>query len=168
MTPWPATRLRRASVTSFGYGGANAHCILDHANVSIPGYVADELPKWIQDHVDYRIPNGHVSTVTCGQLETNHAHGSLTKVPHLVLLPFSTHDPLSLEKSQSLISGCLEKHALADLAYTLSERRTTFSHRTFRIVDSEAPRKSFADPCLPPEKCDETQVARPAFVFTGL
>jgi acyl transferase domain-containing protein len=30
MTPWPKDRLKRASVNSFGYGGSNGHCILDH------------------------------------------------------------------------------------------------------------------------------------------
>lgn len=29
MTPWPTDGLRRASVNSFGYGGSNAHCVLD-------------------------------------------------------------------------------------------------------------------------------------------
>ena len=30
-TPWPSDGLRRASINSFGIGGANAHCILDDA-----------------------------------------------------------------------------------------------------------------------------------------
>ena len=31
VTAWPASGLRRASVNSFGYGGANAHVVLDDA-----------------------------------------------------------------------------------------------------------------------------------------
>ncbi|KAI1776279.1 hypothetical protein F4818DRAFT_375622 [Hypoxylon cercidicola] len=31
LLPWPTDGLRRASINSFGYGGTNAHCILDDA-----------------------------------------------------------------------------------------------------------------------------------------
>ncbi|KAI1269336.1 hypothetical protein F5Y18DRAFT_95887 [Xylariaceae sp. FL1019] len=31
LLPWPTNGLRRASINSFGYGGTNAHCILDDA-----------------------------------------------------------------------------------------------------------------------------------------
>ncbi|KAI4098898.1 MAG: hypothetical protein LQ339_006204 [Xanthoria mediterranea] len=37
--PWPKDKARRASVNSFGYGGANGHCIIDHVNNVLPGYV---------------------------------------------------------------------------------------------------------------------------------
>ncbi|KAF2853353.1 hypothetical protein T440DRAFT_505702 [Plenodomus tracheiphilus IPT5] len=39
LTPWPADQVRRASINSFGYGGANAHCIIDHVHTLFPGYV---------------------------------------------------------------------------------------------------------------------------------
>ncbi len=31
LTPWPTQGLRRASINSFGYGGSNAHLIIDDA-----------------------------------------------------------------------------------------------------------------------------------------
>ena len=39
MTSWPASKpIKRASVNSFGYGGANAHCILEGIESFVPGY----------------------------------------------------------------------------------------------------------------------------------
>ncbi|KAK7983632.1 hypothetical protein PG989_011034 [Apiospora arundinis] len=35
---WPEGKLRRASINSFGFGGANGHCVIDHVNVVLPGY----------------------------------------------------------------------------------------------------------------------------------
>jgi len=34
LTPWPRPGIRRASVNSFGYGGANGHCILESPTTS--------------------------------------------------------------------------------------------------------------------------------------
>lgn len=36
---WPEDKLRRASINSFGYGGANGHCIVDHVQILFPEYV---------------------------------------------------------------------------------------------------------------------------------
>lgn len=29
LTPWPSGKVKRASINSFGYGGANGHCVVD-------------------------------------------------------------------------------------------------------------------------------------------
>ncbi|KAI1419983.1 hypothetical protein F5Y12DRAFT_720070 [Xylaria sp. FL1777] len=36
--PWPNLPIRRASINSFGYGGSNAHAIVESAEVLLPGY----------------------------------------------------------------------------------------------------------------------------------
>lgn len=39
MMPWPASKpIKRASNNSFGYGGANAHCIVESIESIVPGY----------------------------------------------------------------------------------------------------------------------------------
>lgn len=45
LVPWPEGRLRRASVNSFGFGGANGHCIIDHVNNVLPGYEGPGVPR---------------------------------------------------------------------------------------------------------------------------
>ncbi|KAJ4413900.1 Type I Iterative PKS [Gnomoniopsis sp. IMI 355080] len=37
-TPWPDLPVRRASINSFGYGGSNAHAIIESIETLLPGY----------------------------------------------------------------------------------------------------------------------------------
>lgn len=37
--PWPENKLKRASVTSAGFGGTNGHCVIDHVHNYVPEYV---------------------------------------------------------------------------------------------------------------------------------
>ncbi|KAI1339726.1 hypothetical protein F5Y15DRAFT_423599 [Xylariaceae sp. FL0016] len=37
-TPWPDLPIRRASINSFGYGGSNAHAIVESTEALLPGY----------------------------------------------------------------------------------------------------------------------------------
>ncbi|KAF1952403.1 hypothetical protein CC80DRAFT_572627 [Byssothecium circinans] len=67
--PWPTADLRRASVSSFGYGGANAHCILEDAC----NYLKSRGLKGLHQSVDLSKPptNGPSNGLTNG-----HANGS--------------------------------------------------------------------------------------------
>ncbi|ETS86665.1 hypothetical protein PFICI_00493 [Pestalotiopsis fici W106-1] len=38
LTPWPEDKVLRASINSFGFGGANGHCIIDDVSVVYPSY----------------------------------------------------------------------------------------------------------------------------------
>lgn len=53
----------------------------------------------------------------------------------LVVLPFSAHNATSLNLNIKSLSPKVGKYSLADIAYTLSEKRSRFSHRTFRIAE---------------------------------
>ena len=53
-TPWPNKPVRRASINSFGYGGANAHCILDYPDATLLRYAASD-----QDAVKSLIPSSN-------------------------------------------------------------------------------------------------------------
>ena len=86
LVPWPANRLRRASINSFGFGGANGHCIVDHVNNVLPDYVK---PGIVSHHVDKsksdeqsahshiqdeRIPNGHIGNAKALNGSTTNGH----------------------------------------------------------------------------------------------
>lgn len=52
----------------------------------------------------------------------------------LVILPFSAHDEYSLKANISAIAEVADEYDIADLAYTLSARRSKFFQRAFAVA----------------------------------
>lgn len=71
--PWPKNKLKRASVTSAGFGGTNGHCIVDHVHNVLPTYLKPGvLGQRVQKFDD---TNGHKNAD--GTNGTNgHVHGN--------------------------------------------------------------------------------------------
>ncbi|KAI9752218.1 MAG: Type I Iterative PKS [Chaenotheca gracillima] len=203
--PWPTDKVRRASVTSAGFGGSIGHCIIDHVNVVYPDYVKPGVMNRDPRHRDLTngvVPNGNGvahTNGTNGSYNANgyhHANGAAhaptngqqngTKtmmhlpVPRtppttsradagtrdLVLLPFSAHHETSLKANINALSGVIDQHSLADVAYTLAARRSKLAYRTFRIADKDDIAKGLQDDVQkvtssPPE------APRLGFIFTG-
>ncbi|KAL3485020.1 hypothetical protein BJX62DRAFT_243351 [Aspergillus germanicus] len=211
VTAWPAGRCKRASINSFGYGGANGHCIIDHVNNVLPGYTkpglsllhrstplissantsdseAGEIESTLGGFVQVKsLPSKttvHANSIQAGQypypypylaLSTLNSRKAYATTPDRVLLPFSAQAELSLDLNIAALSSAVknqpQSHSLADLAYTLSEKRTLFTHRTYRIVDkSSFSSSSSLDDGLstlePLFSCTSTR-AKIGFVFTG-
>ncbi|KAF2120194.1 beta-ketoacyl synthase domain-containing protein [Lophiotrema nucula] len=112
LIPWPKNAPKRASVNSFGIGGSNAHVIVEEPNV--------------EDRVHH--VSSYVDDASEFSLEEDEA-------PRPYSLVLSANDAMSLEKNiKALCTHLMDprvKVNLADLAYTLSERRTTLFHRAF-------------------------------------
>lgn len=112
-TPWPNVPLRRASVNSFGYGGSNAHVIVEEAKIS-----------------------GHNISSYITELDDPFADVEILTRPYLLVL--SANDELSLDSHLTLldrhISNPNVRVSQRDLAYTLSERRTRHYYRGFIIA----------------------------------
>lgn len=182
-TSWPKGRLRRASINSFGYGGANGHCIIDHVHNVLPQYTkpgvlhSENLLRINLAHKqNHSVSVDKVNQISRGTLDTS------PEKPHrmtdtvvlrdvnaacrrLVILPFSAHSETSLQRNLNALERVIGEHSLADVSYTLSTNRTRFPHRTFRILDSK---NATIHTCL-----DEKVLvcgAEPlklAFIFTG-
>jgi len=184
-TPWPDGRVRRASVNSFGYGGANGHCIIDDVRNVLSDY-KKRTANTSNGHTNGAHAsnghNGHHQNGTNGNSashlveKADKVHYPFSYKPTLVkdinakprrrvLIPFSAHNEASLDLNITAISEAIERESLADVAYTLAAKRSRFMQRTFRIVDSESLANGFAVK----EKvlASGTQTARLGFVFTG-
>ncbi|KAK7912259.1 Fumagillin dodecapentaenoate synthase [Apiospora marii] len=143
--PWPSGMLRRASVNSFGYGGSNAHAIVEHPSILLPEYE----------------PKGATSQAT----QEDNILGDWDEDDSRKLLVFSANDEWSLRAQVKAIVRHLANPATtlqpADLAYTLDKHRTRHFHRGYAIFDGSTLREED----LVYEK--PRSISHIGFVFTG-
>ncbi|KAI0104289.1 hypothetical protein GGR51DRAFT_522250 [Nemania sp. FL0031] len=138
--PWPSDCLvRRASVSSFGYGGTNGHVIVE---------AVESLYPWYQ-HAHKRQESLHGTT-------SNNAF----------LLCFSAHDKSTLLRNVAAIGAVAHEYLLTDLAYTLNLRRTKFAHRTYVIAREGREIEAFASAASQAGSSIKKAVSI-GFLFTG-
>ncbi|KAJ8123604.1 hypothetical protein ONZ43_g489 [Nemania bipapillata] len=116
--PWPSDSLvRRASVSSFGYGGTNGHVIIESI---------DSLYPWYQHAKKRQEARRQVSS------------------SNAFLLCFSAHDKPTLLRNVAAVGAVAHDYFLADLAYTLNVRRSKFAHRTYVVAKEGRELEAFA------------------------
>ncbi|KAI3327074.1 reducing type I polyketide synthase [Xylariaceae sp. AK1471] len=122
---WPQLSKRRASINSFGFGGANAHAIIES-----PEYLLGEpLSSFKSSYVNSEnISDDFFSSDT---IATNGAQ------PNFKLVIVSANDETALKASIRRLSSHLlhpgVEVTLDDLGFTLSERRSRLYHRAYSI-----------------------------------
>lgn len=145
--PWPAPRslrignyVRRAGVNSFGYGGANAHAILENASAHIPSNYG----------------RASIAQEMLGSRKS-------------FLLPFSATSEESLTaRVEDMNSLDLDHVSILDLAYTLCLRRSHLRERGTMVVTREDLQNGLKAEDL--QKLAMPPIDSPsnyAFVFTG-
>lgn len=139
--PWPTSGLRRASVNSFGYGGANSHVVLDDA------YNYLRLRSLQGKHCTTPSPDQitpmHSPTPDLDAIEREllPKQGAVPK-----LLVWSTSDKGGISRvvqsyqdwydSEKLLPDSNQGCFLDNLAYTLDSHRSRHPWRSFAVLNS--------------------------------
>ncbi|KAI1618129.1 PKSN polyketide synthase for alternapyrone biosynthesis [Exophiala viscosa] len=152
---WPTSGLRRVSVNSFGYGGSNAHVIIDDAYHYLKSHhLIGNHSTVVNDDNDF----GSDSGVSMGGSDSNTPPPEEEDDDHVPiagnnrLLVFSSLDQAGLQRQAASYRSALSKTEknqklttleyldqqvyLDDLANTLASRRTKFDYRSFAVADS--------------------------------
>ncbi|KAI1811659.1 reducing type I polyketide synthase [Poronia punctata] len=125
---WPSSSKRRASINSFGFGGANAHVVIESPEYLLHGVA----PFYKSTYLDMdKIDDAFFEDVCSSD-------GPQSKeITKPLVLVVSANDEKALKASVHALSSHVinptVEVSLDDLAYTLSERRSRLHHRSYSI-----------------------------------
>ncbi|KAH8668269.1 hypothetical protein BGZ60DRAFT_487890 [Tricladium varicosporioides] len=178
LTPWPMEGLRRVSINCFGFGGTNAHIIMDDTL----HYLAERNLSGNHCTVDLsvsRTPSLVDSGVSVDSSPSPLSGSTSEAIPHKThkLFIFSSHEEsgihrLSLEYSQYLQSRVNSRivdqraeQLSRDLAHTLASRRSRLGWKSFFVSSFFQLPTEIAAALSKPIR--SSQIPRIAFVFSG-
>ena len=178
-TPWPKKGLRRASISSFGFGGSNAHAILDDAHHFL------QLRTLTGNHMTVREPPSLEllkSSAPLLSLGRPIHHEALSVVngdyrdtsPKLLIWSaadeggvarFAKSYDAHISQIASVTNAEAAKAYLGSLAYTLSARRTRLSWKSFAIASQLSDLQNLGTKLSKPVR--SRAVTELGYVFTG-
>ncbi|RYP06624.1 hypothetical protein DL765_009421 [Monosporascus sp. GIB2] len=151
---WPTGyNVRRASVNSFGYGGANAHVIIESSESYLPGYKSFKKRGTVSNTI-VRAPTVGRNSRTLNVHERTQ-----------FLLCFSAQGFPSLKANVERHKEVVSQYDLLDLAFTLGTRRSFFFNRGYAIASADTVADSLdADEMTFGKRGNGAKIA---FIFTG-
>lgn len=148
-TPFPAhIPVKRVSINSFGYGGTNAHIIVEDAESLL-------RERQTYKYIDSNEPRRLLAP----------RRAALRKRPFL--LPFSAHDKATLKRNIDAHGSVVDKYNLLDLSYTLANRRSKLQSKAFTVASHISVNDMFSNVASSFTFAEKKSVHKVGFVFTG-
>ncbi|KAJ5901470.1 hypothetical protein N7495_001998 [Penicillium taxi] len=167
--PWPTNGLRRASISSFGYGGSNTHIVLDDAFNFLRLHQLNGNHNTIPTVSSAR--NGQTTQNITVHPETN-IRKDVADIDAPKLLVWSAADEAGIPRIQNVWGSFLSTKPIhnttsfiQDLAHTLSTRRTHLPWKSFVIARPSDDLASLVKRFSP--ACHSLESPNIAMIFSG-
>ncbi|ROV93464.1 hypothetical protein VPNG_09630 [Cytospora leucostoma] len=151
-TPFPHhLPVRRVSINSFGYGGTNAHLVIEGAD-SLVRTPQGSRYTYVDSNAPRKLP----------------APRRAIERRRPFLLPFSAHDKATLKRNIDAHAAVVDRYSLHDLSYTLANRRSNLASRAFTVASHTTVGSVFGDAARTAFSfADKKKTPTVGFVFTG-
>lgn len=168
--PWPTKGRRRVSVNSFGFGGANAHVIMEDAY----HYLKENGLKGNHTTLVASEMVHKVEQAVANEQESVEENKCISKPLPQRLFVFSSRDEAGIKRiAQTLRAHCQSGNKshqtseyAANVAYTFANRRSLFDYRSFAVANTTTELAHSLGASLPKFR-RQSKKSGLAFVFTG-
>ncbi|KAI5784580.1 hypothetical protein EDC01DRAFT_201043 [Geopyxis carbonaria] len=146
LADWPSTSsqyIRRASINSFGYGGANGHIIMESVESMVPNLVVRYSLRCQKQFLNSEVHiNGNASLINGNEINGALPNGASAKTCKKRILPFSAHSIKVLKNTIEENIKILGDYEMKDIFHTLL-KKSQFDNRGFALVEVDTDKDKF-------------------------